>query len=56
MEMYLDELREETKREAIRYAANKIALEHQLAGRPILEAGELVRMAVQRIKAGSVNE
>ena len=55
MERYKDELLRKLAKETILYAAHKVAMEYQLAGKPIPSADELVRLAVQRIKASSVD-
>ena len=55
MERYKDEIMYEIAKETLRYAANKIAMEYQMDGKPIPAADELVRLAAQRIKASAVD-
>jgi hypothetical protein len=56
MERYKDEIMYEVAKETLRYAANKIAMEYQMDGKPLPAADELVRLAVARVKAGAVNK
>jgi hypothetical protein len=55
MERYKNEIMYEVAKETLRYAANKIAMEYQMDGKPLPSTDELVRLAVERVKVGAVN-
>lgn len=55
METYKNEIIKKLAREVLQYAANKIAMECQMDGKPVPAADELARLAKERIKASAVN-